>query len=167
MIWEGREVPSDWQCGVIVPLPKKGDLSDCGNWKGITLLSILGKVFGSLVLTRIKVAVDNVLRQEQTGFRPGRSCNDQIYVLRQIIEKVKAWNKPVIINFIDFIKAFDSVHQATVWAILSQYGKPDKVIEVIRNLYNNSRSAVSINEQIGEWFHIITGVRQGYILSPL
>jgi len=44
MIWEGREIPSDWQCGVIVSLPKKGDLSDCGNWRGITLLSIPGKV---------------------------------------------------------------------------------------------------------------------------
>lgn len=167
MIWEGKEIPSDWQCGIIVPLPKKGDLSDCGNWRGITLLSIPGKVFCSLILSRVKEAVDNTLRQEQAGFRSGRSCNEQIFVLRQIIEKVTAWQKPIIINFIDFKKAFDSVHRATIWKILSQYGIPDKVIEVIRNLYNDSRSAVRMNGQIGEWFQVITGVRQGCILSPL
>ena len=75
--------------------------------------------------------------------------------------------KPVTTNFIDFKKPFDSKHRATVWTILSQYGIPDQVIEVIRNLYNNSRSAVGINGQIGEWFHVITGVHRGCNLSPL
>ena len=167
MIWENKEIPSDWQCGIIVPLPKKGDLSDCGNWRGITLLSVPGKVFCSLVLSRIKVAVDNILRQEQAGFRSGRSCNEQIYVLRQIMEKVTAWQKPIIINFIDFKKAFDSVHRATIWKILKLYGIPDKIIEIIQNLYSSSKSAVRMNGHIGEWFKVITGVRQGCILSPL
>ena len=105
MIWDNKEVPSDWQCGIIIPLPKKGDLSDCGNWRGITLTSVPGKIFCSLLLSRIKVSVDKILRQEQAGFRPGRSCNEQIYILRQILEKVNAWQKPVILNFIDFQKA--------------------------------------------------------------
>ena len=131
------------------------------------MLSVPGKVFCSLVLSRIKVAVDNTLRQEQAGFRPGRSCNEQIYVLRQILEKVTAWQKPVMINFVDFKKAFDSVHRASIWKILEQYGIPEKVIGVIHNLYENSKSAVRINGHIGEWFKIITGVRQGCILSPI
>jgi len=78
---------------MIVPLPKKGDLSDCNNWQGITLLSFSGKVFACVLLVRIQKAVDTNLRQEQAGFRPGRSCNDQIFALRQIIEKVTALQK--------------------------------------------------------------------------
>jgi len=78
-----------------VPLPKKGDLSDCNNWRGITLLSVPDNVFASIVLSRLRDGVEMHLRTEQAGFRPGRSCNDQIFTLRQIIEKVTAWQKPV------------------------------------------------------------------------
>ena len=91
---------------MIVPLPKKGDLPDCNNWRGITLLSM----FACVLLGRIRKAVDTNLRQEQAVFRPGRSCNDQIFALRQIIEKVTAWQKPVIVNFIDVRKAFDCIY---------------------------------------------------------
>jgi len=58
------------------------------------LLSVPGKIFASIVLDRIKKAVDNVLRQEQAGFRPGRSCNDQIFTLQQILETVTAGCNP-------------------------------------------------------------------------
>ena len=78
--------------GMIMPLPKKGDLmSDCNNWRGITLLSVLGKVFACVLLGRIRKAVDTNLRQEQAVFSPGRPCNDQTFARRQIIEKVTAW----------------------------------------------------------------------------
>jgi hypothetical protein len=57
-IWETGEVPRDWKDGIIIPLPKKGDLKDCNNWRGITLLSVPGKVMASILLNRIKGAVD-------------------------------------------------------------------------------------------------------------
>ena len=75
-------VPQDWKNGIIIPLPKKGNLIDCNNWRGITLLSIPGKVLASVILERIKDAVDKQLRQEQAGFRKGRSCCEQIFMLR-------------------------------------------------------------------------------------
>jgi len=68
------------------------------------------------------------LRQEQAGFRPGRSCNDQIFALRQILETVTADCIPTIFNFIDFRKAFDSVHRPAVWKILRLYGFPEPVL---------------------------------------
>ena len=89
-ILKNKTVPSDWRNGIIIPLPKKGDLTECDNWHGITLLSVPGKVFCSILLERIRVAVDSQLRQEQAGFRRGRWCNDQIFTLRQVIEKVTA-----------------------------------------------------------------------------
>jgi len=92
-VWQSKEVSTQWKNGMIVPLPKKGDLSDCNNWRGITLLSVPGKVFACVLLGRMRKAVDTNLRQEQAGFRPCRSCNDQIFALRQIIEKVTALQK--------------------------------------------------------------------------
>ena len=88
----------------------KGDLSNCDNWRGITLLSIPSKVFCRVLLKRIDCALDVKLRQEQAGFRKGRGCIDQIFARQNIIEQRIEWNVPLYINFIDFKKAFDNVH---------------------------------------------------------
>jgi len=164
-ILKNKAVPSDWRNGIIIPLPKKGDLTECDNWRGTTLLSVPGKVFCSVLLERIRVAVDSQLRQEQAGFRRGRSCNDQIFTLRQIIEKVTAWQRPVMMNFVDFTKAFDSVHRPSLWRILN-YGFPSDIIDIIQNLYHEGQSTVKWSGTIAEWFKVMTGVRQGCILSP-
>ena len=120
--WSGnKRVPADWKNGIIIPLPKKGDLSDCGNWRGITLLSVPGKVFSRVLLNRMQDAVDRLLRQQQASFTRGRSCIDEI------IEKVTEGRRPVIVNFIDFRKAFDSIHRPVLWKILQQYGLPTKI----------------------------------------
>ena len=73
-IWEEEEIPVDWKTGLIVKLPKKGKLSLCKNWRGITLLSITSKVFSRVILNRISTALDPMLRKEQAGFSKGRSC---------------------------------------------------------------------------------------------
>jgi len=88
-MWNREDVPADWSQGVIVPVPKKESLSDCNNWRGITLVSVPGKVFCSVLLNtcRLKNEVDNPLREEQTGFRKGRLCSEQILTLRNIIEQ--------------------------------------------------------------------------------
>jgi len=87
MIWQDLEVPEDWKKGVIIKLPKKGSLKDCNNWRGIILLSTLGKVFSRVLLNRLQDAVDCTLRDEQAGFRKGRSCTEQIFNLRNIINR--------------------------------------------------------------------------------
>ena len=58
-------------------IPKKGDTTECTNWRGITLLSVVSKVFTRINLTRIQQAVDRRLRREQAGFCKGRSCTEQ------------------------------------------------------------------------------------------
>jgi len=111
LVWSGEKVPDDWKKGIILPLPKKGDLANCSNWRGILLLSIPGKVMATVLMNRIKTAIDQQLRPQQTGFRPHRSCCQQIFTLRQIIDKCLAWRKPVLVNYIDFKKAFDCIHR--------------------------------------------------------
>ena len=86
-IWKDEKIPNDWKDGHLIKLPKMGDLSNCGNYRGITLLSIPGKVFNRILLERMKASVDQTLRENQAGFRKGRSCIDQIATLRIIIEQ--------------------------------------------------------------------------------
>ena len=73
-IWESEEAPLSWKTGLIVKLPKKGDLTNCNNWRGIMLLSVTYKVLSRVVLNRLTTTVDPLLRKEQAGFRKGRSC---------------------------------------------------------------------------------------------
>ena len=68
-IKESGVIPSEWKNGVIVKIPKKGDLSDCGNWRGITLSPIALKIFCKVLVNRIELVLDGVLREEQAGFR--------------------------------------------------------------------------------------------------
>jgi len=166
MMWQHEATPVDWKNGIIIPLPKKGNLTDCNNWRGIALLSVPGKVFSRVLLNCMKSAVDQLLRQEQAGFSPGRSCMDQIFSLRQIIEKVTEEQKPIIlVNFVDFRKSFDCIHRPALWKILELYGVPKKISTIIQKLYQESNSAVKVDGDMSSWFQVITGVRKGCILS--
>ena len=93
-IWEEEEVPAQWKEGIIIKLPKKGDLRDCSNYRGIMLLSTPGKVLNRILLERMKEAVDPKLHDQQAGFRRNRSCADQIASLRIIVEQSLEWNSP-------------------------------------------------------------------------
>ena len=88
-IWEKEEIPAEWKEGYLIKIPKKGDLSRCENFRGITLLSVPGKVLNRIILERMKGEVDKTLREEQAGFRQDRSCSDQIATLRIIVEQVE------------------------------------------------------------------------------
>jgi len=147
-IWTPGEIPKDWCDGIIIPIPKKGDLRDCNNCRGVTLLSVPRKVMCSIILGRIKVSVDKALRQQQAGFRTGRCC-DQIFALGQILEQINGNNSNLLVNFIDFQKAFVCVHRYSVWNIMKFYGIPNKIVDIIQNFYNNSRCAVRSNGQLG------------------
>ena len=158
-------MPEVWKTGLIVRLAKK-DLSDCNNSRGVTFLSLTSKLFSKIILGRMTAALKKDIRNEQAGFRKGRSCSDHIFTLRQIFEQAKEWNSTVYANFIDFEKAFDSIHRETLWCILRHYGIPSKVVNIIRMLYHDCQARVICENQVTESFTIQTGVKQGCILSP-
>ena len=167
-IWLKEVIPADWTKGIIIKLPKKGDPGDCNNWRGITLLSIPSKVLCKIILRRIDSAISDNLREEQAGFRSGKGCIDQIFSLRTIIEQSLEWNVPVFINFIDFSKAFDSIHRDSLWKIVRSYGIPDKLVRLIKTFYENYECCIALdNNKLSDNFNITTGVRQGCILSPI
>ena len=86
-IWSALDVPNDWHDAQIVPIPKKGNLHSCDNWRGISLLDVVGKIFACLILDRLEPLAEEVLPESQYGFRKGRSCVDMIFTSRQLIEK--------------------------------------------------------------------------------
>ena len=166
-LWNEEKIPEEWRKGLLIKLPKKGDLSYCKNWRGIMLLNMASKVFCRVILERIKIALDEKLREEQAGFRAGRSCTDQIATLRIIIEQSIEWQSSLYINFIDFEKAFDSISRDVLWRLLRHYGLPDKIVTIIRVLYEGFSAQVVHNGQKTQPLDMRTGVRQGCLLSPL
>ena len=85
--WTLGKAPKDWQTGVIIPIFKKGNRKDCTNYRGISLLSLPGKVYAKCLGRRCREIVESQIEESQCGFRPGRSTTDQIFTLRQMFEK--------------------------------------------------------------------------------
>ncbi|XP_073670704.1 uncharacterized protein [Paramisgurnus dabryanus] len=166
-IWQEEKIPIDWRKGTIIKLPKKGDLSQCKNWRGITLLSVASKVLCKIILNRITNAMEPKFRDNQAGFRPNRSCSDQIATLRIILEQSTELNSQLYAIFVDYEKAFDSVDRTILWKILAHYGIHIKIINMIKVFYTNFQAQVSHEGDLTEPFNMSTGVRQGCLLSPL
>ena len=166
-IWENEEIPEEWRLVYISKLAKKDDLSNCQNCRGIQLLSLPSQVLTRVILERIKHAVDECLRDEQTGFRCGRSCADLIATIRVIIEQSLEWQSTLYIYFVDFRKAFDMVDRYTVWRILRHYGIPEKIVNIMQSLYDNTKCQVIHNSSLSKPFKVVRGVRQGCMLFPV
>lgn len=166
-IWRQEELPDDWNRGLLITVPKKGDLSQCGNWRGITLLSIPSKVFCKILLDRLSGAVEPLLRKEQAGFRPNRSCTDQINTLRIILEQASEWQREIYLTFVDFEKAFDTLKWTSIWSRLSEIGVPPKIIALLKAIYKKYSCRVTHDGLISEDIAVFAGVRQGCLLSPL
>ena len=89
-VWDHENIPTKWKQGLIIKLAKKGNLKECKNSRGITLLSVVSKILGRIIIDRVRNGVDQRLRKEQAGYRRGRGTTDQVFVLRNIVEQVNA-----------------------------------------------------------------------------
>ena len=150
----------------MIPIPKKGDLSLPSNHRGISLSSIVTKVINRMILNRIQPKVDPHLRSTEAGFRLGRSTTAHILALIRLIEGVKERNLKAILVFIDFKKAFDSIHRGKMLKILRAYGLPEQLISAIGMLYTGTKAKVLSPAGETEFFEILAGVLQGDTLAP-
>ncbi|CAM4611183.1 unnamed protein product [Leuciscus chuanchicus] len=142
--WRSGTVPLGWQTGVVVPLFKKGDRRVCSNYRGITLLSLPGKVYARVLERRIRPIVEPRIQEEQCGFRPGRGTLDQLYTLSRMLEGSWEFAQPVHMCFVDLEKAFDCVPCGGLWRVLREYGVRGPLLRAVRSLYDQSRSLVRI-----------------------
>ena len=155
-----------WMKGCILPFPKKGDLGLAKNYRGITLTSIAAKIYNVLLRNRIEPKIDNILRKNQNGFRRNRSTTSQILTIRRILEGVRAKNLQATLLFVDFTKAFDSIHRGKMELILLAYGLPKETVAAIMILYKNTKVKVRSPDGDTEYFEIVAGVLQGDTLAP-
>uniref|UniRef100_A0AAR2JQZ9 Reverse transcriptase domain-containing protein n=1 Tax=Pygocentrus nattereri TaxID=42514 RepID=A0AAR2JQZ9_PYGNA len=133
--WTSGAVPLDWQTGVVVPLFKKGDRRVCSNYRGITLLSLPGKVYAGVLEKRVRLIVEPRIQEEQCGFRPGRGTLDQLFTLSRILEGSWEFAQPVHMCFVDLEKAFDCVPRGILWEVLREYGVHGSLLRAIQALY--------------------------------
>ena len=155
-----------WTKGCILPFPKKGDLGLAKNYRGITLASIAAKIYNALLRNRIVPQIDKILRKNQNGFRRNRSTTSQILTIRRILEGVRAKNLQATLLFVDFTKAFDSIHRGKMEQILLAYGLPEETVAAIIILYRNTKVKVRSPDGDTDYFDIAAGVLQGDTLAP-
>ena len=165
-------VPEQWVQGIIIPIYKgKGDTTQCDNYRGITLLSCVSKLFTSILNKRLTTFIDDneILLANQAGFRKSHSTLDHCFVLKSLIDLFLHNKKRLYVAFIDFRKAFDSVWRSGLWEKLLSQNVDGKIFRIVTNLYSQIKSCV-MNRETGErsnFFGSFSGVRQGENLSPL
>jgi len=132
-------------------------------------MSTAAKVMGMVIITRIREGINQPLGDAQAEYKGGRSTctTEQIFVLRNIIEQVIEWNACLHVCFVDFEKAFDSVHRETLWRLLASYGIPTKLVDMVKTMYKNCRCAVLDKTGHLKWFEVLSRVKQGFVMSGL
>ena len=145
------------QCSIlnIIPIPKKGNLSLYSNYRGMSITSFVAKHYNRMILNRIRPHLDCHLRINQNGFRSGRTITSQILALRRLIEGVKDKKLEAILIFINFKKAFDTIHRGKILAILKAYGIPEELVTAISIIYEDTTAKVITPDgetETSSWF---------------
>ena len=168
LIWDKRKLPQDLKDASIVHLyKKKGNRNSCDNHRGISLLSIAGKILARILLNRLNNHLeDGHLPESQCGFRSGRGTADMVFAARQLQEKCLEQNMPLYSTFVDLTKAFDTVSREGLWQIMSKFGCPETFIAIIREFHDGMQASVQDNGVHSEPFQVSNGVKQGCVLAP-
>lgn len=168
-IFEIGHFPESWSEVYVIPLHKKGSINEVENYRGITLLSVLGNFFTRVINNRLGDWAENyfLLIEAQAGFRPGMGTVDNIFVLHGLITHMLNTGKKIYCTFIDFTKAFDYVVRDNLWYKLVTLGIRGKILNIIKSIYANVKSRVKYCNKLGNEFSCSLGVRQGECLSPI
>ena len=163
------EFPSEWKKGNIVPCYKRGDKQNLKNYHPVSLLSIRGKVFGRLIFNetfRFFLA-NSLLAPNQSGFKRGDSCINQLLSITHDIYSSFDDGFEVRSVFLDISKAFDKVWHEGIIFKLQQNGISDDLLNILSDFLRNRKQRVTLNGQSSSWTNVNAGVPQGSILGPL
>lgn len=166
LIWETQSVPANLKNATIVTIFKKGDRSICGNYRGISLLSTVGKIFARILLNRLQTVSEKIFPESQCGFRTSRSTIDMIFCARQLQEKCREQQKPLLFVFYDLEKAFDTVPRQAMWMVLSRFGCPEPFVGLVKAVHDGMVGQVLYQNDISGDFPITNGLKQGCVLAP-
>ena len=142
-IWRGGEVPQQWKYAIIMVLHEKEDRTECGNYRGISLVAHAGKILLKIIAPRLSEYCEHVgiLPEEQSGFRLNGSTTDIMFVIRRLQELTRKKRIPLYVCFIDLTKAYDFVDRILLWTVLARFGVPHNMISVIRQFHDGMEHA--------------------------
>jgi hypothetical protein len=163
--------PNSWTEAIIQPIHKKGDKNNPDNYRGISLLSISSKVYGHILNGRLNKWIENneVIGENQAGFRKHYSTVDHIFTLFSLIQKQLLSHKKLYVAFIDFRKAFDFVQREKLWEVLKKNGikGSSKMYKAITSMYDIVKAKVRVGGNVTETFMCPRGLKQGDKCSPV
>ena len=165
--WRKEAIPQEFKDASIIHLFKrKGNPQLCHNHRGISLLSITGKVFARVLFNRLNEHLEQAgfLPVRQCWFRKDRGTIDMIFTARQLQEKCQEQNMDLYMTFVDLTKAFDSQSGGS----LGNYGEvwlSTKFIAMVRQFHDGMLARVQ-NDGFSDPFPVINGVKQGCVLAP-
>lgn len=168
-IFETAEIPRTFQDSIIFPIFKKGDIDLVENYRGLTFSNTDYKLFTGILLNRIEKWVDenDILCEYQAGFRKNYSTLDNIFSLSNIVQLQLSKKKKLYAFFVDFKAAFDTVNRQALFYKLSNIGMSSKMLNILKKLYENTRSSIWNGKEMSDFFSVMLGVKQGCVLSPL
>ena len=163
------ECPDDWKTANVTPIHKKGDRTDPSNYRPVSLTSQVCKVLESIVRKHLMehLTGNNILSDNQHGFREGRSC------LTNLLELVESWteildeNDGIDVAYLDFRKAFDLVSHRHLLYKMSKYGIKQQVLNWVEAFLSQRTQKVVIRGTASESFNVSSGVPQGSVLGPI
>ena len=164
--WETEEVPEDWENCLLKILPKKGDLSEAGNHRGIMLLEIAYKIAANILKKRMIPIEESLDHETQCGFRPGRGCTDAVFTVKSALRKRREHGLETWVIFLDLVKAFDRVPRAMLWMVLRKFGVPEKIVSLLIRLHENVNVKFEV-QGVTSNIKSNIGVKQGDILGPV
>ena len=158
-------IPSGWRQGVIVSVYKADDPTDCSNYRGITILSAMDKLWSTLVALRLESVVQ--LHDHQYGFRAKRGTTNALFNLATLVRQQISNKQGLYVFFLDARKAFDTVPHDALLSRLIDKGVTGKMWRLIATMYRHATSKTRVGNSMGDPFPIEQGVAQGCPLSPL
>jgi hypothetical protein len=129
-------LPEQWKESIIVRIYKKGDKTDCSNYRGISLLSTTYKILSNIMLSRLTSYAEEIIGEHQCGFRRNSSTTDRVLCICQVFEKKWEYNEAVHQLFTDFKKAYDSVRREVLYNSLM------KLVRLVKMCLNETCSRV-------------------------
>jgi hypothetical protein len=141
----------------------KGSKMDPGNYGGIFLLDIAGKVLATVIDMRLKKLIDTCVSDTQCGFRSKCSTAHLIHIVRRAQEACRLANLKAYAVFIDFKKVFDSPPREALWECLEWAGCPQDLLLVIKAIQQDPKGKICGTDAV---FKVMRGVRQGCVLGP-